>query len=87
MQTPSVQAEVSATVLAQQPWQSTVNFASVYGVGQDNPFDPVNLTPLQAARSIMAEFEYMSSFQVRYAITGCCTTGRNFLFGGCARLR
>ena len=43
--------------------------------------DPYLLVDLQKRRSIMAEFNQVSSFQVRYAI-GCCTTGRNFLFGG-----
>lgn len=30
----------------------------------------------------MVLFDFMSSFQVRYAIGACCTTGRNFLFAG-----
>ena len=46
---------------------------------------PNALTPQQAARSIMVMFEGVNTFQIRYAISGCCTTGRNFLFGGCAR--
>mgnify|MGYP006888785785 CR=1 FL=1 len=37
---------------------------------------------LQAKRSILVMFEKTPSFQVRYAIGACCTTGRNFLFGG-----
>ena len=85
MQTAEVQADVATTMLARDPWQSMVNFASVYGVGDDNPANPMDLTELQAHRSVMAEFEQMSSFQIRYALAGCCTTGRNFLFGGCAR--
>ena len=34
----------------------------------------------------MATLELISTFQVRYAITACCTTGRNFLFAGFANL-
>ena len=41
-----------------------------------------DLTPLQARRSVMVMYERLSSFQVRFAINQCCTTGRNFLFGG-----
>ena len=51
----------------------------------DNPTDHYNLTPLQKRRSLMVRFEAINFFQVRYAIAACCTTGRNFLFGGCAR--
>ena len=38
----------------------------------------------QRRRSIMVMFEHVNTYQVRYAIGACCTTGRNFLFGGCA---
>ena len=53
----------------------------------DNPANPYQLTELQSSRSVQVLFEYVSSFQVRYAIGACCTTGRNFLFGGCARVK
>ena len=45
------------------------------GSGSDNPADPYVLTPLQARRSVMVTLMEVSSFQVRYAIDGCCTTG------------
>ena len=67
-------------------WGSKVNTATVYGVGMDNPSNPLSLTELQANRSLMVLFEDVSSFQVRYAISFCCTTGRNMLFGGYSAL-
>ena len=63
-------------------WGAIVNHGTVYGVGDDNPLDPYQLTQLQSMRSVMIMFEQMSSFQVRYAIGACCTTGRNFIVGG-----
>ena len=30
----------------------------------------------------MIKLNKLATFQVRYAISGCCTTGRNMLFGG-----
>ena len=63
-------------------WATPIMVASAYGVGQDNPFDTYSLTQQQAHRSIMVRFENVSSFEVRFAISECCTTGRNFLFAG-----
>ncbi len=58
-------------------WSTSYYLASAYGVGGDNPADPYYLTALQERRSIMAMFDGISAFQVRFAIDGCCTTGRN----------
>ena len=55
---------------------------SEIGGNLDNPTDPKDLTESQADRSVMVSLENTSSFSVRYAIIGCCTTGRNLLFGG-----
>ena len=52
----------------------------------DNPADAYLLTDQQAARAVMVLFEQVAAVQVRYAIGACCTTGRNFLFGGFSRL-
>jgi len=68
-------------------WTGVVNRASIYGIGEDNPVHPFDLTELQLARSVMVMFEQLSTFHVRYGINKCCTTGRNFLFGGCAPRR
>jgi hypothetical protein len=58
-----------------EPWSTHTYAATIYGVGNDNPADPYALTELQQRRSVMVTFESLSSFQVRYAIHGCCTTG------------
>ena len=73
-----------ASFMAKNPeaWTAVINTATTYGIGNDNPASPYELTPQQAARSVMVEFVDVSSFQVRYAIGACCTTGRNFLFAG-----
>ena len=63
-------------------WGTLINRATVYGIGSDNPQDPNFLTDLQGGRAVMALFENVGSFQVRYAIAGCCTTGRNFMVSG-----
>ena len=81
---PSAYATFSAN--SPQNWVTPVNVASTYGTGRDNPADPYDLTSVQAARSVMAEFVSVSTFQVRFAISACCTTGRNFLFAGYSRL-
>jgi len=47
-------------------WGMIVNHGTVYGVGDDNPLDPYQLTALQAGRSIMVMFEHINTFQVRY---------------------
>jgi hypothetical protein len=44
------------------------------GVAQ-NPSSAFALTCQQEARALMAMFEQVSCFQVRYAISACCTTG------------
>merc|ERR1719313_13564 len=81
--------DIIATMPASADWGTTgamvINHGTRYGVGDDNPFDPYTLTELQASRSIMVMFEHVNTFQVRYAIGACCTTGRNFLFGGHSR--
>ena len=41
---------------------------------------------MQARRSIMFMFEAVTHFQIRIGIFGCCSTGRNFMIGGCARV-
>ena len=56
---------------------SQINYASTYGVGNDNPADPTRLTDQQGQRAVLVMFEQTSVFQVRYAIWQCCTTGRN----------
>lgn len=80
--------DASALAIAQTMpagnWGDPVYHGTVYGVGLDNPFEPYSVTELQASRSVLVMFEDVSDFQVRYAIGACCTTGRNFLLGGCA---
>ena len=54
--------------------------SSTIGVGKDNPADPLSLTELQRSRSVMFLIQSRSSFSVRLALSGCCSTGRMFLF-------
>ena len=56
--------------------------ASVYGVGNDNPIDPGNLTALEVRRAILVQMINASDLHVRFAIHVCCGTGRNFLVAG-----
>ena len=84
MTTPQPDAQTIASAIASD-WSNDVFEASQYGVGDDNPNNPRALTDLQRGRSVEVLFEAVSMFQIRYAIKACCTTGRNFLFGGCAR--
>ena len=65
-------------------WATPVHTASTQGRGADNPTDPLALTDVQKARSIMLRVDGASAFRVRLAINRCCTTGRNFLIAGCA---
>jgi hypothetical protein len=56
---------------------SRVYAGSTYGVGDDNPINPyLGLTPQQRNRALMAMLERATTFQVRFAIHSCCTTGR-----------
>ena len=52
------------------------------GTGEDNPVWPARMSELERRRAIMAELISTSSLIVRHAISGCCSTGRNFLFAG-----
>ena len=56
--------------------------ASKWLCADDNPAVPYQLSFQQRRRSIMVMFEHVNTYQVRYAIGACCTTGRNFLLGG-----
>ena len=66
-------------------WAQPLVCATRRGIGADNPADATKLTDLQRSRSVMSMIEYKSSFEVRLALSGCCSTGRNYLFG-CAPL-
>jgi hypothetical protein len=81
---------LSSQALAAMPstvpgdWQSSVYRASTFGVGEDNP---VHVTEIssgfeQKNSAVMVMLEQITSFQVRFGLAGCCTTGRNLLYGG-----
>ena len=55
--------------------------ASAAGNGADNPtvVSPFLISEVQAARLVLFELIAVSSFSVRFSITQCCSTGRNFL--------
>ena len=63
-------------------WPTPINTATTNGIGNDNPANPSDLTAQQRARMATVQLDGISSFKVRYAISACCTTGRNFLFAG-----
>jgi hypothetical protein len=76
----------AASVLS-QPWTSNVYKASTYGVGEDNPFSAFSLTDQQRMRAVMVMFESVSSFDVRYSISACCTTGERRTLHACVHTR
>ncbi len=71
---------VSAADPAVEEWPTPLVCSSITGVGKDNPADPLSLTELQRSRSVMFLIQSRSSFSVRLALSGCCSTGRMFLF-------
>jgi hypothetical protein len=67
----------NAASILSQPWSaSTIFSAATVGSSADNPTSPYGMTYQQQARTVMVMFEQVSCFQVRYAITACCTTGK-----------
>ena len=56
--------------------------SSEVGAGADNPTNPSLLTTDQRRRSVMLTLRNRAHFDVTFAISGCCSTGRNFLFSG-----
>ena len=64
-------------------WASETYYCgTVYGIGADNPADPLELSALEMRRSVLVELVSASSLFVRYAVYVCCGTGRNFLMAG-----
>ena len=62
-------------------WEAeTIYCGSQYGVGADNPLNPLTLAPLEVSRAILIELRNVSSLLVRFAVYGCCATvrARNF---------
>jgi hypothetical protein len=58
-------------------WEAeTIYCGSQYGVGADNPLNPLTLTPLEVSRAILIELRNVSSLLVRFAVYGCCATVR-----------
>ena len=83
---PSMDAAVAYFTSLKSVWTNPIYSGTTYGIGEDNPLDSYYLTNQQAARAVMVMLEDVSSFQTRYAITACCTTGRNFLFAGYSKI-
>lgn len=65
----------------------TMFLSTEKGVNSDNPNDKDDLTDEQLSRSVMLNYESVSSFDITYEImcNGCNTDGRNFLFSGAAQ--
>ena len=55
--------------------------SSKYGKGNDNPKGSTQLTQQQKDKSVSVTFFRTACFELQYSI-GCCSSGRNFLFGG-----
>ena len=68
-------------------WPTPVLTSGSFGVGGDNPVDPLAPTTLQKQRAVMFMYENVSTFEVRFAIHRCCGKGRNFMIGGFSPLR
>ena len=58
---------------------------SQYGEGGDNPNTADELNDLQKNRAVTLSFSDKSCVTLRYSISCCITTGRNFLFAGSSR--
>ena len=56
--------------------------STTMGVGADNPIDPYEMDEVPRSRSIMLHFASVSSFDIRYSLSGATATGRNMLFAG-----
>ena len=52
-----------------------------WGIGNDNPLDPLVMTETQRRRTVIFLYETTSSFRVTMAVTGG-NNGRNFFFAG-----
>ena len=64
---PSLSAQaraIAATMPNEDNWPSVVNHGTIYGVGDDNPQDPLYLTELQKRRAILVMFEHLTTFQI-----------------------
>ena len=55
--------------------------SNIYGVGADNPTDPLYLTEEQRNKAVSFTFNNTASFDVTYRVTQG-GTGRNFFFAG-----
>ena len=58
---------------------------SQYGEGADNPNTADELNDLQKNRAVTLSFSNKECVRLRYSISCCITTGRNFLFAGSSR--
>ena len=58
---------------------------SQYGEGGDNPNTADELNDLQKNRAVTLSFSAKPCVRLRYSISCCITTGRNFLFAGSSR--
>ena len=59
--------------------------SSTYGEGNDNPSSAHSLTGEQRNRAVTLSFSAKPCVRLRYSISCCITTGRNFLFAGSSR--
>ena len=79
---PDSQATPDYERIVAADWTTSVWVSQTYGIGKDNPVNSYSLTDQQKSRALYAMFEGVTSFRARFAVVGCCTTGRNFLLGG-----
>merc|ERR1712196_287293 len=76
IQSLSAEAGAIASAVFEGGWPSAVFVASTLGDARDNPTASDGLTDQQKRRSVMAMFEDVSCFQIRFVVYGCCGTGR-----------
>ena len=56
---------------------------SEFGLGNDNPYDPEDLTPLQAARTVDINYRNVHTFTIGFSISRTTHQGgRNLIFSG-----
>jgi len=80
-----VVGEQTEIVVSEKGDGTTQFCGSKYGYGDDNPNTPDSMTEEQKNRAVTLSFSDKACVTLRYSISCCITTGRNFLFGGSSR--
>ena len=80
-----VLSEQTEIVVSENGAGTTQFCGSTFGIGDDNPNTADSLTEQQKNRAITLSFSDKACITLRYSISCCTETGRNFLMGGSSR--